>query len=243
MPYTKIVKTGDILEIYEYERDLPERRHSARKQKPRISKAYKYISRRRPDNVRRLSKSFRGLVSANLTGTEKPLFVTLTMAQVVPIKVAYKQYTAFCSRLRRYAGPQFKAITVPEFQKRGAVHFHMLLWQGSHSLDLENERNTRFIQRLWQFGYVDCIQTDGNLKIAGYLAKYMSKALQDYRLSGEKAYSATRNVMRPLHIPYASAVNFSKELFGLDLLTDSPLHEKVFDTYWLGKGRYRKYNI
>lgn len=242
MGYTKLIRSGNTLEIYEYEKGLPTKRKHPRKviRKP---KNLRFIARRRPDNLKRLRKGFVRLVASNLNREAPPVFVTLTMAQIVPIGIAYEQFAHFRARLRRYLGIDFKYIAVPEFQKRGAVHFHMLLWAGSLNKELMYERDNRYLQRLWLLGFVDIMQTDGDIKLAHYLGKYLSKSLCDQRLSGEKAYSASRNVVRPLSIPFASALDYTQELFGIDIDTEKPLHEIEYETYWLGKGRYRKFNL
>jgi len=252
MGYTKVVKSGDIIEIYEYSKDLPQRRQRQIKKGPRI----RISASRRADNVARLKRNFIRLVRSNLGGVECPSFLTLTMVEVVRVEVAYGFFTEFISRLRRFYGAHIRYITVPEFQERGAVHFHILIW-GLSKETIENEtpkkqiiegvvfekRGSRAIQSLWGRGYVDCIPTDGSPKLAFYVAKYMQKALQDDRLRGQKAYTCSRNVLRKVSIPSSSAITHSEMIFGLDLSTAVPLQEKNFDTYWLGKGRYRLFNI
>lgn len=241
MGHVKIVQSGKLLEIYEYEKSINPKLKNTRPKRQGITKIGRISKARRPDNVRRLRKRFLRLVTSNLGGQKPPLFITLTMASVVPLSVAYKRFTHFCVRLRRVAGTDWRAITVPEFQKRGAVHFHMLLWQGAYSL--ENERNTRLIQNIWQRGTVDCMQTDGSPKLAYYFAKYMLKTLHDKRYLGEKAFVSTRNVLQPLSLSFGTAIDYASDIWGIDLSTDEPLHEAVFDTKWLGKGRYRKFNL
>jgi len=91
--------------------------------------------------------------------------------------------------------------------------------------------------------FVDCVKTDGDPKLAGYLAKYMRKSMYDSRLVGQKAYSASRSALRSVSFSASAAFDYSEELWGIDLSTSTPLQEYQFSTQWLGKGRYRLYKI
>jgi hypothetical protein len=253
MGYSKVIQSGNVVEIYEYSKDLSPRKKRKRENKGRYSK----LATRRGDNVLRLKKHFVRLVRANLGGIECPVFLTLTMVEVVRIELAYGFFTEFVSRVRRLYGKTFRYIAVPEFQERGAVHFHVLAW-GLPKEIIENEvpsiktigeggdiklgeikRGTRTLQRIWARGTVDCFLTDGSDKLAFYVSKYMSKALHDDRLLRQKAYVCSRNVMRPVSIPSSIAISTAPEIWGIDL--ENPLKEKFFDTQWLGRGRYRVY--
>jgi len=236
MGYTKLIKSGDMIELYEYDKFLHERRKKSKKG----LRGNRGCSVRRLDNVKRLKRDFVRLVRSNLTGTECPLFLTLTMGQVLRIEIAYRLFASFIHRFRRLNGTHWRYIAVPEFQKRGAVHFHVLIWGLSEKIEI-NERNTRAIQHVWQRGFVDCFLTDGSPKLAHYVAKYMSKALQDERLFYSKAYVCSRNCLRPLLFKTSSVIRAVSELWGFDLSTATPLREKEYDTKWLGRGRYRVY--
>jgi len=164
--------------------------------------------------------------------------------------------TANGVRSRRRYGKAVRYIAVPEFQERGAVHFHCLFWgvpekaiedEAPKNVDVEGvvsvKRGSRAIQHLWSYGYVDCLPTDGSPKLAFYVAKYMHKAVLDERIRGQKSYSCSRNVMRPMSVATKSGSSFALDAWGVKLSTAEPLHEKFFDTYWLGRGRYRSYLI
>jgi len=242
--HVKLIKSGQQVEIYEYENDVnAEKLRCARKNaRKRGTRPRAYIGRRRLRNVAQSRKSFTRLVLSNLGGETKPWFFTFTMYEVVPLRRGYWAFTVFIERLRKNLGRDFSYIAVPEFQKRGAVHFHVLFWRLREDV-LKNERDNRYIQNLWGYGYCDGIPTDGSPRLAGYFAKYMSKAMLDHRLGGEKAYSASRNIMRPVSVSFRSALAHTKEMWGLDLSTTTPLREAQYETKYLGKGRYRLYNL
>jgi len=236
MAYVKVVQSGTLLEIYEYERELPRRKIKIQKRKTERTRVS--ISRRR-DNVARLKKNFVRLIRANLDGNGNPILFTFTMVEVVRIFTGYECFTRFVERLRWKYGKDFRYIAVPEFQKRGAVHFHVLAW-GLPEKIVQNERIDRTIQRLWGYGFVDCVSTDGSPRLATYLGKYMQKAVFDDRLLSQKAYVCSRNVLRPLSYPYAQAVANADLIWGVDTLV---AFKKSFDTIWLGRCDYTSYEL
>lgn len=93
---------------------------------------------------------------------------------------------------------------------------------------------------LWGHGYVDVYQTDGHQKLSTYLTKYMAKTFTDYRLLGQKAYTCSRNLIRP---EIMSVSNFGLDTLLNDFEVENPEIDKTYDTHWLGKGRHRIYKI
>jgi len=239
MGYTKILTYGNILETYEFERQLPKRKGIEVARSPRIFNPY---SRRRPDNVRRLRKKFIQLVSANLTGEEIPAFLTLTFSQSVEIQTGYKHFHNFTKSLRYFFGKGLRHIAVPEWGGRSTkrLHYHVLIW-GLDEETINTERQTRKIAQIWGQGYVDIIKTDGNVKLAYYFGKYMSKALYNERLKSQKAYVASRNVLRPVSLSNSLAFGLIDEIFDVDKSVATI--ERVYDTMWLGRCVYKRYQI
>jgi hypothetical protein len=251
MGYNKIIRYADIIETYTYDRQLPIR-----------SGARRGISRRnalgsvdhdgdhplspqefegkRKDNAMRASMVFRRLVAANLDGAHHPLLLTLTYKDnETSLKAGYKDFGSFIQALRYKYGKVFRYIAVPEFQKRGAVHFHALFWDLPDST-FETERQTRTIARLWGHGFVYMKMTDGNQRLSSYLTKYMAKSFTDHRLMNQKAYVRSRNLIKPV---IASVSNFGLDAFLDEAGAGTPEIDKSYDTHWLGRGRHRIYKI
>jgi len=194
------------------------------------------LPRKRQDNARSASMAFRRLVSANLGESENPILASFTYAKVVTdSRVAHENFKSFTGLLRNKFGKSVRYIYVPEFQKRGAFHFHALFWGLPIELFRE-ERRTRLVASLWGHGFVDLVLTDGHEKLATYLAKYMAKAFTDPRLSFQKAYVASRNVRRP--VVWKKAMLTALE-FEHDLSTAETLQDKIYETKWLGQCRHR----
>lgn len=231
--YVKIVKSGDLIETYVYEK-TPITSRPRRKEKVSSPGRFRRVVRRRGDNIARTRKNFRRLVQSNLTGVELPALLTLTMVDVVRVDHAYICLKGFFSVLKRDFGRGLRYIAVPEFQKRSAVHFHILIW-GLPKEIIENERVYRTLQHIWALGFVDCVQTDGSIKLAGYLAKYMSKSVQDERLAGRQAYTCSRNVMRSV---LGSTFKGFEGVGDVIFKSQENLTSRKFMTQWLGECSY-----
>ena len=253
MGYNKFIKSGNQLELYEYEQNLPIRRIKRKRQVlrgqstgigtilggteecrdtlreilggGRISNEEREVctgesivdgenilpdgadtlqqiaqekQKKRRDNAQRSGMAFRRVVCSNLTANENPILVTLTHKENEgDISKSNRLFKLFIQRCRIKYGGAFRYIAVPEFQRRGAVHYHALFWglpAGLHS----RERETRELANVWRNGFTDIILTDGNEKLSSYLAKYMIKNLQDERLWNHKVYFCSRNIKRPI---------------------------------------------
>jgi hypothetical protein len=251
MGYNKIISYSNTIEVYEYERDIIRLVGRTRRN---ISSATSHddirISRedslpkgdsevkvgKRSDNARRASMAFRRIVASNLDGHSLPLLITLTYRDnLTDLSTAYRHLTAFIQSLRRRYGKAFAYVVVPEFQKRGAVHFHTLFWGLPENL-LPMERKTRTLAQIWGHGFVYIKQTDGNERLAFYLAKYFTKAFVDPRLKNQKSYVASRNIKRPLIQKGPFNIAVVLEEYGV---IGEPLVDRTYLTNWLGEGRYR----
>jgi len=227
--------SGDLLETYTYERDLPIRRSS--RGKGSFAKRNHRVAHRSDASIRRAATSFRRVVRANLGGDERPALLTLTTYSVIPYATSVNFFTAFIARIRRRHGRAFKYIAVPELQKRGSWHWHVLIWGLGH--EAEKERTTRHFARFWLRGFCDCVITDGHSKIASYLAKYLSKAMSHLRRTDTKTYYTSRNILRPVSVNASSLAAYTesqkKVIHRLTTLE--------YQTEWLGKCEYNSYRI
>ena len=113
---------------------------------------------------------------------------------------------AWVSNVRKLK-KDFKYIAVPEFQKRGAVHYHVLSNLGREDTNiiyLQKERvgkakdlTTIYDVKYWTKGFarVDFIKSDYK-KIYGYICKYMTKDI-DNKLFGKHRYFNSQNLVKP----------------------------------------------
>jgi len=255
--YNKLISYGKSVELFEYEK-TPQRfgrkyqklqdgskvRRVAENRADLLQR--KSQSTKRRDNARRSGIFFRKLVASNLGVGENPLYVTLTIAKnVCDVGKAHGYFNAFARSLKNQFGTQVRYIAVPEFQKRGAVHFHALFWGLETEQLARTERHSRLFAKTWGVGFADLVATDGSIKLAWYLGKYMLKAILDPRLLNKKAFIASRNIVRPL---VQKDVLLEPLFIGgvqvpVDLSTASCLQDKTYMTQWLGKGRFRYYEL
>lgn len=255
MGYNKIIISGNNLEIYEYEKDIVKLVGGVRRRRPEndvhvglgddgedslSGQRDQTEMGKRTDNARRASMDFRRIITSNLVGASPATLVTLTYADnFTDLTGAYKHLTAFNQSLRYRYGKAFSYVLVPEFQKRGAVHFHALYWGLPEEL-FHSERETRTLSQLWGHGFVFLKETDGSEKLAFYLAKYFTKAFLDPRLKNQKSYVASRNVKRPIVQKGPFIISYVLDEYGI---TEEAVVDRTYNTKWLGEGRYRLFNL
>jgi len=251
MGYVKAIIYGTCLELYSYEKDI--RATGGKKRTVQKPLDLSIVAnggsidpiqelRKRQGHKNRAISSFRRLVIANNGFTTPPALITFTYAEnQTSLDVGYKDFHACIRAMRHTFGSSFRYIAVPEFQKRGAIHFHALFWGLPENI-CSTERDTRMVATLWGRGFVDCYATDGSVKLAGYLAKYMSKSYLDVRLSNKKAYRCSRNVFRPVIEKNLGGIWYLSHCYGIGV-DNPPCKDVEFQTQYLGKGRYRLYNL
>ena len=253
MGYNKMIAYGTYFELFEYEKRISENRGNSGKSASRIrvqdlESVRENIENRykkRKDSVGRASMAFRRLVLSNLGKSENPLLLTFTYKEnITDIKQGYFDFGAFIRATRYKFGQDFRYIAVPEFQKRGAVHFHALFWglqSSAFGEECEWPKN-RVTCESWKFGFVFLKQTDGDEKISSYLAKYLAKSFVDFRLKGQKSYISSRNIFRPIVVATGiDSIHYVlDDWVGVD---NMPVQVKEYSTQWLGKGRWSLYKI
>jgi hypothetical protein len=251
MGYKRFIAYGRNVELYEYEKDfIPFTGQKRRvERKPVLygvaesgSVAFSVEQERlgkRKDNAQRASMAFRRLVLANLAGVENPLLLTLTYAEnFKDLRGGYCDFHSFMQVLRRRYGKVFKYIAVPEFQVRGAVHFHSLLWGlrfdqigkliPFSQVGIRNLIDTPF----WKHGFAFLKETDGHEKLSSYLVKYMAKAFISAELHNQKAYVSSRNCSRPVSVGGVVDIDYLlDEYVGVSPV---PYEQKSYETTRLG---------
>lgn len=212
----KIVDCGEYTQVYYYQKPKYRNRISdeteleLKKQKldnlfekekePKLELPWEldFESKIEDRNIIRSKLSCQRIAKTNSTIWET--FITLTIAEnELDIKKANKKFNNFITIIRRHK-KDFKYIAIPEFQKRGSVHYHLLT---NISIDDENliysqEDNTKFKHvKYWKHGFtkVDVMKNDVK-KIVGYISKYMTKDI-DNRLFGHRRYLYSQNLSIP----------------------------------------------
>lgn len=166
----------------------------------------------------RSRQAFFRFVHANVCASKTVHFLTLTFAYDITYKKATRALARFMERTKKASGtisPSY--ISVPELTKKNRFHFHILVFNlppevSGDSISIRKynrrkgrwevesattERITRNLQRQFHYGYVDiCPTTYHSEGIAGYMAKYMAKALADEKNEAWRGYNCSRNVAK-----------------------------------------------
>lgn len=135
-------------------------------------------------------------------------FLTLTFKEnIKDIDYANKIFHKFMVQFKRRCKKQdlnLMYICVPEFQKRGAVHYHLLTNIPLDSDLLPRQEHDKYKNfynvRYWNHGFSSAFDikndTDDTFNIALYVVKYLFKDL-DQRLFGHRRVLTSHNLKKP----------------------------------------------
>ena len=139
-------------------------------------------------------------------------FITLTFEENISnIKEANKKFRYYIDKVRRLK-KDFCYIAIPEFQERGAVHYHILTNLECNSdlipkmpkKRLYNPNTKRYKEleyydlKYWNEGFSSAELMTGDVKkIVGYISKYMTKDI-DNRLFGHRRFFCSQNLKMPM---------------------------------------------
>lgn len=157
----------------------------------------------RQDNIYR---SYKMLIDYALENSYNfKTFITLTFKDnIKDITKANKMFNNWCRQVRRQY-PDFMYLGSPEYQKRGAVHYHLMtnIMIGTNDLiSLQTNKNNMYDVKYWDHGYSSVFNlelTDDKFSVAAYLSKYYFKDI-DSRLFGRKKILKSNNLKRPNEI-------------------------------------------
>lgn len=237
--YIKAICTGHIIEIYEYEKlpQVPARTRKKREKKEEVpdflkdslTEERKKIDNRKA-NMYKARNNLRRLINANFHEHSK--FITLTFKEnLTDVKKANYEFMKFIQRLRyRYKG--FKYIAVIEFQKRGAVHYHMIS-------DLPYIENGE-LRKIWGQGFVKINDITHVDNVGAYMIKYMTKDIADERLMGLKSYQTSRGLIRPIEL-VGDEVDLMVK--SLNLENKKTVFSNTYHTEHLGLAIHKEYNL
>lgn len=158
----------------------------------------KKLESRGRSNIRARNE-LRRLALSNFNNKSK--FLTLTFKENMDnLTETNALFKGFMRKLRKEQ-KDLKYLAVIEFQKRGAVHYHLLC-------NLKYMRVNK-IRAHWRDivgeGNIDLQRIDHVDNIGAYVIKYMTKADADPRLIGKKMYQTSRNLEKPRELVGAEA--------------------------------------
>lgn len=244
LPYKvsqKIIVSGEYTEVYNYERPFWVGFPAYRRSRPRL-KGLKLKQDKKPitgkmrmDNIKRSQKKLRRLINCN---PQLNKFFTLTFAEnLTDIKIAnwcFKKFIQRCARLF----PDFQYIAVPEFQERGAVHFHLLC----NLPYIDGQEGLEALRKLWSHGWIDLKQIELINNVGAYLSHYMGKGADCEKLFKQKKFFFSRSLQRPIEYRRPEDVKcfYNDEQFFERL--KNCLWKTTIDTQHFGMLSYSQYH-
>lgn len=153
-----------------------------------------------------------------------------TKIDICDIGQANKLFSVWRTQIQRKY-PNFAYICVPEYQKRGAVHYHLLTSlrcgveiPAKEPIQTYNTQKKRYYNLeyydipFWNYGYstaFDITNTDDNFNLSLYITKYLYKDI-DNRLFGRQKILKSNNLRKPTEVfcnspTYEQAIKFLKE--------------------------------
>jgi len=168
-----------------------------RKKKTTQDTKQKGLYQRSKQSIRRSKLNFYRLCHHNNKNAKTIHFLTLTYANDIHPKKAQRYATRFMATLSKNIKTiPIRYISVPELTKKGRIHYHILIYDLPTKI-ASQERTTRYLQRKFHRGYLDILTaTYTSSGIAGYMAKYMAKAIGDNKLETIRGYNCSRNIKK-----------------------------------------------
>ncbi|MCO7151938.1 helitron helicase-like domain-containing protein [Vagococcus lutrae] len=209
-----------------------------------ISRAKSNIRAR--NNIRRIALS---------NFDNKSTFLTLTFQEnIQDLDLANEVFQRFVKYMRedlRKKNCKFKYLAVIEFQKRGAIHYHLLCnLPTRYSFKKVRERWRQAIKALGVAGTGSTKQNriDEVDNVGAYIIKYMTKEEADERLIGRKMYRPSHGLKRSIPKEFKTREELEEYLnyFGINEDTEDTkkaYHDSYTDSFTLGQVNYTEYNL
>lgn len=233
-----MIVSGGVVEVYEYEKPIFKGYKSNGGRNKEADEEGK--EKNRKDTLRRARQEIRRIVNANVGAYGEHFtakFLTLTFGDnVTDLDQAHYEFLKFIKRLNylvfgtKFANLRYTAV--PEFQGRGAVHYHVILYNLPYV-------KTDVIEKVWGNGFIKINKIDDVDNVGAYVCKYLTKAQDDERMRGRKCYFNSRGLFKPFVIEDEKKTENIKQSLPDEFMTVST----EYDNEHLGKISYRQYNL
>lgn len=245
----KVVSCGEYLQIYQFlsKKIISDKNMEKDKEVPHVKDTsepkefgYKQIEEK---NIKRSKMNLQRLIKAN---EEKfKTFITLTFEEnQTDIKEANKLLGKFLNNMKNRYFKELCYICIPEFQKRGAIHYHLVTNIDYEDLKLLSSEEMKIWDRrkmkwqifktcnYWKYGFSSVIKLE-NINVVGYLSKYMTKDI-DNRLFGFRRFTYSQNLTHPT-VTYMNLEDLYDFIRYNDLLGKSNL---IYESKYLTNNFY-----
>jgi len=244
----KIIQSGDIIEIYDYSqgyiKGFTDKTEKTGRKSDYKSENYeehrKQVLQRAKRDLRRLINANHGQYGDQFTSK----FLTLTFGDLITdVKEANYEFQKFIKRLNylvfntKKANLKYNAVI--EFQKRGAIHYHVIIYNMPFT-------KQKIIEETWGNGFIKINKIDDVDNVGAYVAEYLGNAEKgqgkdvfDDRLQGKKSYFSSRGLYKPIEITDKKIV----EQVATALPSENLTYSATFENEHLGNIIYKQYNL
>ena len=173
-------------------------------------------------------------------------FITLTYAEnMQDIKQAKIELNYFIKNVKKVK-KDFKYIAITEFQKRGAIHFHLLTnlsLQDNYIIIKQKDNNKYYNVKYWSKGFTSFEPLYNDLKkVIGYISKYMTKDC-DSRLFGIRRFTSSQNLIKPVE-EYINIQERKHLDYFLDLIQNKQcIYENTYQDNFDNDISFKEYKV
>lgn len=248
--HTKLIRCGKIIEYYNFARPIYINRQPTKNKKLTLltdeeiydilvnpEKYMKPKDRSHEYKLRNINKArnrIRRLVQANFDLQGKFLTFHFKNTSSFDINSLFDCHIRFAQfmRILRSKYHDFRYVAVPEFQKRGAVHYHLMVdipytpWKD--------------LMSLWKHGGVFIESINNPAAVGAYISKYVGKALNDERYSGHRCFYSSKNLTQPT-VLYGD--EYMAKIGLIERMGFTPAFVKTYSSDWCGQITYKSYNL
>lgn len=215
----KIITAGNTIEIIKFGKPVYNKadenvirlgRKAGASEQDKLLNRYRIMKRARTD-IRRLVQANNAQWFDSRGKPYKSVFMTLTFAEnIQDFDTANHEFKLFIMRLGNLVGSRknqncLKYIVVPEFQKRGAIHYHVVFFNLRYI-------PAKTIHEIWRNGFIKINAIEQIDNVGAYICKYLGKDLDDDRLRGKKSYFSSRGLYKPIVVKLDLATDKDKKI-------------------------------
>ena len=175
----------------------------------KMLKSENYTKERTARSIRRTRKNIQDILNANLD--DKSYFVTLTYAENLQ---DYKKSNSKFHYFMRIKNKNIKYLAVKEHQQRGAIHYHMIVF------DIEKKDLLNLVES-WTYGFKHYkkINDYNTYSMANYMTDYFAKEKNQRVNAGYRIFTKSRNLKKPLIISDKVVIKIlGKYNYNIDLV-------------------------
>lgn len=256
--YKKVIVSGNVIEVYEYERP-PKHFDSDLKNddydpfdfentKLKIEDLNRTDERRRQTtrDARNLTKR---LALMNFNNGDK--FITLTFdpkkfenheSTICCLNFVDSEFKKFIQRFNYHFKIKMKYIAVREAHKSGVLHFHMICnWDKVFTCNEQLRYFERYIgEKIWRHGFIDIKDINHVDNVGAYIIKYMTKDLSIELYKNKKLYLCSKGLKRPDVYRYEEAEAIIKQH---NLKEKKEVFTNSYESEYNGKAIYKEFNL